>query len=379
MKKIKIIADNKIPYLKGALESVADIVYLPGSKITKQDLADADALITRTRTKCNKELLEGTGIKFIATATIGYDHIDTAYCDAAGISWTNAPGCNSGSVQQYVASALVLLSRKNNFELKSKTIGIVGVGNVGSKVQKIAEAFGMKVLLCDPPRERKEGSANFVSFETICKEADIITFHTPLNKTGTDKTFHLADDAFFQKVKKGVIIINSSRGEVVETNALKQALRSGIVNSSVIDVWENEPDIDKELLALVTIATPHIAGYSRDGKAGGTTMSVQAVSRFFGLGIDNWQPADIEKPSNPSICIDTIGKTIEQVIQDAIRATYKIAEDDKRLKADVATFEKQREDYPVRREFHAYNVEFTAGNAKALELIKTIGFKQVLL
>ena len=141
MKKIKIIADNKIPYLKGALESVADVVYLPGSKITKQDLADADALITRTRTKCNKELLEGTGIKFIATATIGYDHIDTAYCDAAGISWTNAPGCTSGSVQQYVASALVLLSRKNNFELKSKTIGIVGVGNVGSKVQKIAEAL----------------------------------------------------------------------------------------------------------------------------------------------------------------------------------------------------------------------------------------------
>ncbi|GET29786.1 4-phosphoerythronate dehydrogenase [Prolixibacter sp. SD074] len=202
---MKIIIDDKIPYIKGALEPFAEVVYLPGSKTTPEVVKDAGALITRTRTKCNRELLEGSGVKFIATATIGFDHIDTEYCSETGIEWTNAPGCNSGSVEQYIASALAVLSQKRHFALSGKTLGIVGAGNVGKKVARIAGAYGMKVLLNDPPRERAEGKSNFVSLDEILAQSDIITLHVPLNMAGEDKTFHLADDAFFAKAKKKTI------------------------------------------------------------------------------------------------------------------------------------------------------------------------------
>jgi len=375
MARIRIIADDKIPYLKGALDAVADVEYLPGASITRSHLQKADALIVRTRTRCNEELLEGTPVKFIATATIGYDHIDVDYCRERGIVWTNAPGCNSGSVQQYLAAALVFLARKFSMELKGTTLGIVGVGHVGKKVQQVAEIFGMRLLLNDPPRERQEGSDSFVSLAEICRQADIITFHVPLIKGGPDNTFHLAGESFFAGLRKGVIIINSSRGEVVETAALKKALGEAVVKAAVIDVWENEPVIDRQLLSMVTLGTPHIAGYSRDGKAGGTMMSVQAISRFFNLGLDHWQPPGIELPPHPEIFIDPAGKSREQVLQEAVYATYKIEEDDRRLREDVSSFERQREQYPVRREFYAYRVALKNPAAKYIEPLRALGFQ----
>ncbi|MCW9066240.1 MAG: 4-phosphoerythronate dehydrogenase, partial [Ignavibacteriaceae bacterium] len=272
--KIKIIADNKIPFLKGVLEPFTEIEYHKGSEITKKIVRDADALLIRTRTKCNKELLLDTKIKFIGTATIGIDHIDTAFCESKGIKWINAPGCNSSSVQQYLASALLTLSKLKNFEFSKMTIGIVGVGNVGSKVEMIANILGLKVLLNDPPRERIEGREKFVSLDRLIEQSDIITFHVPLNLNGIDKTFHLADAELFKKFNKSKILINTSRGEVIETAALKEAISDGNVTASVLDVWENEPNIDLELLKMVDIATPHIAGYSADGKANGTSVCV---------------------------------------------------------------------------------------------------------
>ena len=194
---MKIIIDDKIPYIRGAFENVAEVVYLPGSKTTPDVVKDADAIVTRTRTICNEKLLVGSSVKFIATATIGYDHIDTDYCDAAGIKWTNAPGCNSKSVEQYIASVLMVLAERKNLQLKDMCIGVVGVGNVGSKVARICEIFGMKVLLNDPPRERTEGSEKFVNIDRIKEEADIITLHVPLNMKGEDVTYHMADDTFF--------------------------------------------------------------------------------------------------------------------------------------------------------------------------------------
>jgi erythronate-4-phosphate dehydrogenase len=357
-KSIKIVADDKIPFLKGVLEPFAIVEYDKGNEINKERLKDADALITRTRTKCNKELLEGTRVKFIATATIGFDHIDTNYCNSRGIKWTNAPGCNSGSVKQYIASALVRLSMKHNFDLSEKTIGIIGHGNVGSKIANLANALGMKVLINDPPLQRKNQSLNFISFEEIKEKADIITFHVPLNKDGLDKTFYMADDTFFKSLKPNCIIINSSRGEVVDNSALKNALINLKLGGAILDVWENEPNIDIELLQLLDYATPHIAGYSADGKANGTAMSVQAISDFFGFGIKNWFPSNVPAPENEKFTIDCNGKSGNELTSELILKTYDIKEDDERLRKSVETFEKQRGNYPLRREFQIYKPVF---------------------
>jgi len=372
---MKIIIDDKIPYIRGAFESVAEVVYLPGSKTTPEVVKDADAIITRTRTICNEKLLAGSSVQFIATATIGYDHIDTDYCDAAGIKWTNAPGCNSKSVEQYIASALMVLAERKNMQLKDLCIGIVGVGNVGSKVARICEIFGMKVLLNDPPRERAEGSEKFVNIDRIKEEADIITLHVPLNMKGEDATYHMANDIFFNSLKRNPILINSCRGEVVETNAVKNAMKTGKISAFVCDCWENEPDIDLELLQMAEIATPHIAGYSKDGKATGTQMSVQAISNFFNLNLNSWQPSGVEQPANPVIKIDSAGLSEQEILSKAILHTYDIRNDDQLLRANTSSFEQQRGDYPVRREFPAFSIENVNIDDEILIKLKNLGFK----
>ena len=231
---IKIIADDKIPFLKGVLEPYSDVTYLPGKLIQNEQLKDCDALIIRTRTKCTEGLLKDTRVSFIGTATIGFDHIDTRYCDTNDIRWTNAPGCNSSSVQQYIAAALLKMSLDFKFRLRDKTIGIIGVGNVGTKVEKLAGNLGMKVLLNDPPRARKEGTKHFVDLETLLKESDIITIHVPLNIVGEDKTFKLINDNTIRKIKKGAWLINTSRGEVTVTSALKKSLLTGKLSGVIV-------------------------------------------------------------------------------------------------------------------------------------------------
>lgn len=370
---MKIIIDDKIPYIEGAFEKVADVVYLPGAKTTAEVTKDADAIVTRTRTICDEKLLAGSSVKFIATATIGYDHIDTAYCESAGIRWTNAPGCNSKSVEQYIASALVVLSETHKWNLSEKTIGIVGVGNVGSKVARIAEILGMRVLLNDPPRERAEGPEKFVGLETIKLEADVITLHVPLEYQGSDATFHLVDTLFFESLHRKPVLINSCRGEVVETRAVKSALSTGQITDFVCDCWENEPDIDLELLQNTGIATPHIAGYSRDGKATGTLMSVQAISDFFGLGLNNWRPSGVELPAEPLINVDGTGLSDQDIIAKIILHTYDIRNDDARFREDPALFEQLRGDYPVRREFEAFTIIPQNIEQNTIDKIKLLG------
>lgn len=372
---MKIVADNKIPYLKGALEPFAEVVYLPGKETTAEVVKDADAIITRTRTQCNESLLKDSSVKMIATATIGYDHIDTVYCESNGIEWTNAPGCNSWSVAQYILAALYHLANDKNIELDKLTIGVVGAGNVGSKVAKLCQIIGMKVLVNDPPRMRTEGEAGFVPIQTIQQQADIITFHTPLTRSGNDKTFHLFDNDFMLKCKEGVIVINSSRGEVTDTSVLSAGIALGFISELIIDCWENEPDINPYLLQKAFIATPHIAGYSKDGKAKGTSMSVQAISRKFDLGIDNWQCENIELPENTNIHIDAEGKNIQQIISEAVLATYPIWDDSKRLKQSPETFENQRGNYPVRREFPVYTLIIENDTTRAGAILHKLGFR----
>jgi len=371
---MKIIIDDKIPYIRGAFEGVAEVVYLPGSKTTPEIAKDADAIVTRTRTICNEKLLAGSSVKFIATATIGYDHIDTDYCDNAGIKWTNAPGCNSKSVEQYIASTLMVLAERKNILLKDLCIGVVGVGNVGSKVARICKLFGMKVLLNDPPRERAEGSAAFVSLKQVMDEADIITLHVPLNMKGEDATFHLGNEEFLSGLKRKPIIINSCRGEVVDTQSVKSALKSNQISGFVCDCWENEPDIDLELLALTEIATPHIAGYSKDGKATGTQMSVHAISQYFGLELENWQPSGLEQPANPVFELDGAGQSEQEIVAKAILHTYDIRNDDQDFRKNTVQFEQLRGDYPTRREFPAFTIVPKNIGKETLEILKKLGF-----
>lgn len=371
---IKIVADDKIPYLQGALEPFAEVFYVPGKDIANAALKDADALIIRTRTLCNKELLEGTKVRFIATATIGFDHIDTDYCAQNQIEWTSAPGCNSGSVMQYIASALVTLSRKYDFRFSEKTIGIIGFGNVGSKVARLASIMGFKVLVNDPPLQRAGILPQSVTLEEIKKKADILSFHVPLIKEGIDKTLHLVDAEFLKSIKPTAILINSSRGNIIDNQELKKVLKNKKIGGAVLDVWENEPAIDVELLNLVDLATPHIAGYSADGKANGTAMSIQAVSDYFGFGLKNWFPANIPLLESTILEVDNEDHSKQVALSKLIIETYDIKKDHKRLLQSVETFEKQRGDYPLRWEFANYTVQVKNHDLSIVEAIKNCGF-----
>ncbi len=372
---MKIVVDKQIPFIEGVLERYGEVLYREGREITREDVQNADALIVRTRTQCNRSLLEGASVRFIASATIGFDHIDTSFCEANNIFWTNAAGCNSSSVQQYIAAAIFHLAEEYQFELAQRTIGIIGVGNVGTKVASLCRALGMQVLLNDPPRERREESKEFVSLDTVIGEADIVTFHVPLNLDGVDKTFHMVDEKLLAKFRKDQILINSSRGEVVESKALKSSLKNKIIADCVLDVWEHEPDIDRELLGFAEIATPHIAGYSADGKANGTAMSVQAFSRFFGLDLDTWYPEKVPLPAITTLDVECSNLNVQSVLAGLAKRTYDILADDARLRMSPETFEKQRGAYPLRREFPTYSLNLLNAPAGLKAFVQAIGFK----
>jgi erythronate-4-phosphate dehydrogenase len=266
-------------------------------------------------------------------------------------------------------------ARRSGTALEGRTIGIVGVGQVGSRVAKTCEILGMNVLLNDPPRARREGSAPFVSLQEIREKSDIITFHVPLNLEGADRTYHMVDDNFLHDLKQPALVVNTCRGEVFDTRAVLEARLAGALEGMVIDCWENEPEIDLQLLKLADYATPHIAGYSRDGKANGTTVSVRAISRFFGLGIDDWEPAGIEAPANPVIELNGRGRGAEAVLADAVLATYEIAGDDRALRENPGSFEQLRGDYPVRREFGSYAIKPVDVEPGVLEKLEKLGFR----
>ena len=372
---MKVIIDDKIPYLKGALEPFAEVFYLPGAEITTDLVSDADALITRSRTICDERLLKGSTVKYIASATIGADHIDAEYCGKRRIAWSNAPGCNAGAVCQYVAAALFAYAQKKNLKLRDLTIGIVGVGHVGEKVAALCDAIGMQVLLNDPPRQRAEGSGAFTALDRIQEHADIISFHVPLNPAGEFATWHMVDDRFLKGLGKKPLLINVCRGEVFDTAAVRTTLVGGGLSGVVVDCWEDEPKIDLELLEKADIGTPHIAGYSRDGKANGTMMSVRAVSRFFNLGIDAWEPTCEGLKETTSIQLDGQNKDQESVLAEAVLATYDILADDRSLRAAPGSFEQLRDQYPLRREFHNCRIEARNIDQTALSALAKIGLR----
>lgn len=378
---MKFVIDDRIPFIRGVFEPYGEVVYLPGGVIGKGHLADAECLLVRTRTRCNEDLLQGSGVKFIGTATIGFDHIDTGWCETHGIEWTNAPGCNSGSVAQYITAALMEMADRRGFDLKNKTLGIIGAGNVGKKVERMARLLGMEVLVNDPPRERAEGSAHFTELSNLLAESDIVTVHVPLNREGADKTFHLVGREFLGSMKPGAALFNTSRGEVVDEHQLLRAFKlqgTSCPGFTVLDVWENEPEINRELLDLIDIGTPHIAGYSLDGKHNATRMIVEAVFRHFGLPI-NAAGHGVE-PLDNDLLLDagqSAGGSWQSAVgsRQFVRAAYDIMADDRRLRESPGTFENQRNAYPVRREFSAYRVQpFPEGETG--RILRGLGFRE---
>ena len=367
---MKILADAHIPYLQGVAEQFGQVTYLPGNEFTKETVKENDVLIVRTVTHFDEKILAGSNVKLICSATIGYDHIDTHYCEQNNIAWRTAPGCNASSVEQYVTTSIVRMAQKHNFELKDKTIGIVGVGNVGKKVARACQTLGMKVLLNDPPRQELEQTDAFVDLPTIKREADIITFHTPLIKEGNHTTYHIADTTFFEELAKKPIIINSARGAVVSNDALKGALRKGEVLGAIIDTWENEPNIDTELLEMVDIATPHIAGYSADGKWNATRMSLETINNFFNLNKDPIKLLPIIKPVETTIDLSQIGD--QEQLANALLYSYNPLFDSDLLKESPDKFYYFRSHYPLRREYNAYTI--TNANNNTANLAKELGF-----
>ena len=366
---MQIVADDKIPFLKGVFEPYTEVRYLPGGAIRQEDLRNADALITRTRTRCNRELLAGTPVRFIATATIGFDHIDAAAMKELEIDWTNAPGCNARSVAGYLAAALTGFQRP----LRGLTLGVVGVGNVGRRIVETGEALGMRVLRNDPPRAEREGSAGFSELAQLLEESDFITLHVPLERGGAHPTFHLADEVFLNAMKPGAVLLNTSRGEVADNPALKRALLAGTLRAAVLDVWENEPEIDRELLAQVFRGTPHIAGYSADGKANGTAMAVQAVARKFGIEpLYEWLPSALPAPEPATIDLAAAASPEEQLAL-ACNTACDLLRDDADLRRDPGRFEQLRGNYRIRREAPAYTIR--GGSGEVRDTLKRLGFR----
>ncbi len=377
---INLIIDSNIPFIKGVFEPYANVTYLKGADITSVEVKSADALIIRTRTKCNRELLDGSSVKFIATATIGMDHIDLEYCRNAGIGVANAAGCNAGGVMQYVFTALYYLAVKKDFDLpvtscpdrnckqcaaandvdkpsgKSKNVlGVVGVGNVGSKVAVLGEYLGFEVLRCDPLKERAQTLAfnagqirveefkDYYSLDYLLENSDIVTMHTWLD----DVTWGMADGAFFAKMKEGAVFVNASRGEVVDEAALLANVKR--FSATVIDVWNGEPDINRELLEKADIATPHIAGYSYEGKINGTAMAVKAVAEYFNIEQLKGFTIVPDVPNNNYL--DLCGLNKEQV-SEQLTDIFPIFDDVLDLRKNPENFEKLRSNYNYRREFY---------------------------
>ncbi len=340
---MKIVADSKIPFLKGLLEPVAqEVLYVPGSDITNEVLRDAQVLLTRTRTRCDRHLLQGTAVKFIGTATIGTDHIDLDYCSHNGITVVNAPGCNAPAVAQWVHSTILQWLAAQPAPLDHPlTLGIVGVGHVGSIVARWAHQLGYRVLLNDPPLEEQATDTNselltlkskLIDIYTLHRKCDIITFHTPLTRDGDYPTWHLCDEAFLNGLQRCRLIINAARGAVCDNEALLRWQ-----GDIALDCWEGEPNINRELLEKAFVATPHIAGYSLQGKQRGTSMIIEALNRHFGWNIT---PVQASTPL----------KGAENVTPQTIIDSYNPLIDTAHLKSAPTTFESLRNNYPLRNE-----------------------------
>ncbi len=379
---MKIVADANIPFVSECFSSIGDVTVVSGREMTASVVADAGCLLVRSVTAVNSELLAESRVRFVGTATIGFEHIDVDFLKKQDIGFASAPGSNANSVAEYVVAAMLEAAKKHKFQLEGKSIGIVGVGNVGSRVEKKAKALGMEVYLNDPPLQRESGDAKYLPIEKVY-DCDFVTLHTPLSFEGIDKTFHLSDEGFFKSLKSGGIFLNTSRGGVVDTAALKGAIRSGKVRAAVLDVWEDEPNIDAELLEMVDIGTPHIAGYSLDGKVAGMVMIYKAACEYFGVEEKFETGSFLPEAIEPQLEIEGGAGGEQEVLRETVEKIYSICEDDSRLRWILDRppgkrgkfFDGLRRDYPVRREFQNTSVVVKDKSSSLAGKLRGIGFK----
>jgi len=359
---MNIVADENIPFAVEAFGGLGRVRLVNGRSMSAADVSDADLLLVRSVTKVGAELLDGSPVRFVGTTTIGTDHVDEAYLRGRGIAFASAPGSNANSVAEYVTAALLVVAERLGRYLEDMTLGVVGVGNVGSLVVAKAEALGMVVVQNDPPLRRATGDARFRPIEELFERSDIITLHVPLTMEGIDATYAMVDEAFIERMVPGAVLVNTSRGSVVREDALKAALAAKRLSAAVLDVWQNEPDIDLDLLRLVEIGTPHIAGYSFDGKVEATLMLYRAACRLLGRQPD-WSPVALMPPPEHSVITPaaSLGQT---AVMQAVTCAYDILRDDRRLRAVEDEkpayrglhFDLLRKRYPIRREFDSYTV-----------------------
>jgi len=376
-----LAVDDAIPYWREAFVGLGDIRPFSGRNLRPADVRDADALVVRSVTRVDASLLDGSSVRFVGSATIGLDHFDESYLQSRGIRYTNAAGSNANSVAEYVTAALLVVAARKGWDLSRKSIGIIGVGNVGSRVERKVRALGMQVALCDPPLRESTGDTKYKFLEDVI-DADILTLHVPLTKSGPYTTFHMIDDQLLGRLSPQQFLLNSARGAVVDCPALRGALSAGALDGAVLDVWEGEPQIDYTLLDLAEIGSPHIAGYSLDGKVRGTEMIFEELCRFFDIPV-SWDTRDLYPA--PVYLRPPAGSRGQETLRSAVVQAYDILRDDANLRALRAlpreearsAFDRLRNDYDLRPEFRHYMVELNPEQTCLTGTLQALGFQTV--
>ncbi|MQU06702.1 4-phosphoerythronate dehydrogenase PdxB [Pseudomonas helleri] len=378
-----IVADENIPLVDAFFAEFGEIRRLPGRQITRADVHDADVLLVRSVTKVDRDLLEGSAVRFVGTCTIGTDHLALDYFHQEGIQWSSAPGCNARGVVDYVLGSLLTLAEIEGADLNQRTYGVVGAGEVGGRLVHVLKGLGFNVLVCDPPRQAAEGG-DYVSLEQIIERCDVISLHTPLDKSAENATWHLLDQQRLNQLKHGTWLINASRGPVIDNNALREVLTRREDLQAVLDVWEAEPQVDVELADLCVLATPHIAGYSLDGKQRGTAQIYQAFCDFLGqeavIKLADLLPApwlakvELSADSDPAWALATV-----------CRGVYDPRRDDADFRRSLVgtvqeqklAFDALRKHYPVRREIEGLQVRIEGESQGLTQMVKALGAVRV--
>ena len=365
-----IISEEKILFASEAFKNLGNVTLCKGNRLTAKDLKCIDILLIRSGTRVDQDLLEGTPVQFVASATVGTDHVNKAYLARKGIPFYHAPGCNAESVVEYVIASLLNVAHRKQVTLAQKTVGIIGAGNIGGRLAKRLPVLGINVIVNDPPLEASgvEQPIEFVSLDVLMERADIVTVHTPLDKIGDHKTYHLIDEKRLRLMKPDAWLINAARGAIVSNRDLKKVLQDGHLGAVVLDVWENEPLVDIELMEFVDIATPHIAGHSYEGKVNGTIQIYEAFTRHYDMD-GGWDPQSILKPTSEdqlTLSMPAAQANKQRILDDLVRQMYDVEADDQLFRQSLDMYEEERKafflglrkEYPRRRTFalHALNV-----------------------
>jgi len=383
IKPVRIVCAASVLFGQEAFRTIGNVTVVPDRLITRAEVQHADALIVRSKTPITAELLEGTSVSFVGTATAGTDHMDMDFLNTAPIAWCAAPGCNANSVAEYVMAALFCVAHRQSMPLSGRTLGVIGVGEVGSRVAKKAEAIGLRVLRNDPPLAVTTGEPEYIELVPLLELSDIVSLHVPLTERGPFPTYHMADCHFFEHLRAGSFFINAARGEVMDSESLTLALERGVVRHAVLDVWEDEPYLSPAMLARVDLGTPHIAGYSFEGRLNGTVSVYKELCHFLEVE-PRWKPNERSLPTGYSIHIDARGKSDESALWEVLKVAYNIEGDDLALRRGVESaqddatramhFDDLRREYPARREFAATRVTCEHAGDALIEKIRALGF-----